>query len=154
MSPKAKADTVTIHRIEFNEKERRLLEQAMAAFTFNKVASPVVAGMSNVTFLIAFTLLVEGLLGISILSLTTDTIEGIIADWRAYRESEAYRAGYYAEAGSVVGGFGNLIDNLFDFITGGPFARAEARMNQEAEMEAENEGVPIDPALRPSESVR
>jgi hypothetical protein len=50
--PRAKADNVVIHRIEFGGKERELLEGALVAFQFNRVASPVVSGMSDVSFML------------------------------------------------------------------------------------------------------
>ena len=50
--PRAKATDVVIHRIELGGKERELAESALAAFQFNRVASPLVAGMSDVSFMI------------------------------------------------------------------------------------------------------
>jgi len=50
--PRAKADNVVIHRIEFGGKERELLEGATAAWQFNRVASPIIAGMSDVSFMV------------------------------------------------------------------------------------------------------
>jgi hypothetical protein len=52
--PRAKADKVVIHRIELGGKERELAEGALAAFQFNRIATPVVAGMSDVSFMITF----------------------------------------------------------------------------------------------------
>ena len=50
--PRAKADNVVIHRIELGGKERELAEGALAAFQFNRVAGPVVAALSDVSFLV------------------------------------------------------------------------------------------------------
>ena len=50
--PRAKADNVVIHRIEFGGKERELLEGATAAWQFNRVASPIIAALSDVSFLV------------------------------------------------------------------------------------------------------
>ncbi len=50
--PRAKADNVVIHRIELGGKERELAESALAAFQFNRVATPIVAGMSDVSFVV------------------------------------------------------------------------------------------------------
>ena len=52
--PRAKANNVVIHRIELGGKERELAEGALAAFQFNRIATPVVAGMSDVSFMITF----------------------------------------------------------------------------------------------------
>lgn len=48
------------HRITFGTKERDMMESALAAFQFNRIASPVVAGMSDVSFM----LVLGGLLAI------------------------------------------------------------------------------------------
>ena len=50
--PRAKATDVVIHRIELGGKERELGEGVVAAFQFNRVATPVVAGMSDVSFMV------------------------------------------------------------------------------------------------------
>ena len=50
--PRAKADNVVIHRIELGGKERELAEGALAAFQFNRIANPIVAGMSDVSFVV------------------------------------------------------------------------------------------------------
>lgn len=42
------------HRITFGTKERQLMEGALGAFQFNKVSTPIVAGMSDVSFMITF----------------------------------------------------------------------------------------------------
>ena len=52
--PRAKADNVVIHRIELGGKEREFVEGALAAFQFNRVATPIVAGMSDVSFMVVF----------------------------------------------------------------------------------------------------
>ena len=51
---------VVEHRITFGTKERDLAEGALAAFQFNRIASPIVAGMSDVSFM----LVLGGLLAI------------------------------------------------------------------------------------------
>lgn len=43
---------VVEHRITFGTKERDMLEGALAAFQFNRVANPLVAGMSDVSFMV------------------------------------------------------------------------------------------------------
>ena len=50
--PRAKADNVVIHRIEFGGKERELLEGATAAWQFNRISTPIVAALSDVSFLV------------------------------------------------------------------------------------------------------
>ena len=43
---------VVEHRITFGTKEREILDSALGAYQFNRVASPVVAGLSDVSFVI------------------------------------------------------------------------------------------------------
>ena len=50
--PRTKADRTEILRIEFGGKERELLESALGAFQFNRVATPLVSGMSDISFMI------------------------------------------------------------------------------------------------------
>ena len=51
---------VVEHRITFGTKERDMIESALVAFQFNRVATPVVAGMSDMSFM----LVLGGLLAI------------------------------------------------------------------------------------------
>ena len=51
---KEKASKVVVHRIEFQQKERELLEGVMQAYSFNRLANPIVALMSDVSGMIAF----------------------------------------------------------------------------------------------------
>ena len=50
--PRAKATDVVIHRIELGGREREMADTVIAAFAFNRVATPVVAGLSDVSFVI------------------------------------------------------------------------------------------------------
>ena len=45
---------VVEHRITFGTKEREMIESALTAFQFNRVANPIVAGMSDVSFMVTF----------------------------------------------------------------------------------------------------
>ena len=47
-----RADRVVIHRIELGMKEREFAEGALAAFQVNQVTTPIVAGMSDISFMI------------------------------------------------------------------------------------------------------
>jgi hypothetical protein len=44
---------VVEHRITLGTKERELLDSALGAYQFNRVATPIVAGLSDISFLIA-----------------------------------------------------------------------------------------------------
>jgi hypothetical protein len=53
--PRLPVDGVKVQelRITFGSKERQLLSELVGAEAFNKIATPVVAGMSDVSFMIA-----------------------------------------------------------------------------------------------------
>lgn len=61
---KTKPTQVIVHRIELQTKERELLESAVGAYQFNKVAVPVVSLLKDVTGLAAFFLILNLLLGL------------------------------------------------------------------------------------------
>lgn len=50
--PRTKADETIIHRIELGGKERELFEGALVAFQFNRISTPIVAGLSDVSFML------------------------------------------------------------------------------------------------------
>jgi hypothetical protein len=45
-------DKVVTHRIELGRREREMAESVIAAYGFNQVTTPVVAGMSDVSFMV------------------------------------------------------------------------------------------------------
>jgi len=61
---KTKPTQVIVHRLELQTKERDLLESAVMAYQFNKVAVPVVSLLKDVTGLAAFFLILNLLLGL------------------------------------------------------------------------------------------
>ena len=50
--PRAKSGRIVTHRIELGVKEREIADSMLAAFAFNRVSTPIVAGMSDVSFMI------------------------------------------------------------------------------------------------------
>lgn len=52
MMPRAKSDRIVTHRIELGVKEREIADSMLAAFAFNRVSTPIVAGMSDVSFMV------------------------------------------------------------------------------------------------------
>ena len=50
--PRAKSDRIVTHRIELGVKEREIADSMLAAFAFNRVSTPIVAVMSDVSFMI------------------------------------------------------------------------------------------------------
>jgi hypothetical protein len=51
---KEKADKVHVHRIEFQQKERQLLETTMTAYSINAIMTPLVALMSDISGMLVF----------------------------------------------------------------------------------------------------
>jgi len=58
---KSKPDQVIVHRIEFQQHERELLELATASYSVKNVVGPFVTLFTDEGFLIFFTLLLESL---------------------------------------------------------------------------------------------
>ena len=52
--PKRKPDETIVHRIEFQDSERELLSSLTAAYAFNRIASPVVKLLNDVTGTVTF----------------------------------------------------------------------------------------------------
>ena len=52
--PRAKSDRIVTHRVELGVKEREIADSMLAAYAFNRVTTPIVAGMSDVSFMVVF----------------------------------------------------------------------------------------------------
>lgn len=109
--PKAAPTSVVIHRIEFQESERRMLEVALAAYSVDK-ASESVAQLTNLIVLV---------FGAAVVA----DKWGELTDWytriRAEGQAGAAYGGtdpdvYDENAASIVGGIQNLINNVLDTI--------------------------------------
>ena len=107
--PKAPPDKVIIHRIEFQESERRLLEQVAMAYTIDKASESV----SQLTTLIVL------VFGASAVVSKWDDFEA----WYTRKRAEGQLGGWYGgtdpdaydeNATSVIGGIQNLINNILD----------------------------------------
>jgi len=82
------------HRITFGTKERQILEGGLGAYQFNKVATPIVAAITDVSFWITLATLL-GFFGIVIakpfdddVHSWTDAIQLGITEFRAARADE------------------------------------------------------------------
>ena len=135
--PKAPADQVVIHRIEFQESERDLLRQLSAAYTVDRVSKGVYNLTSDTTTVVCLIILYEmitekdtGLLD-AIGNIGGDLTAGLVNGFRAYRNTQQYQEEYDERATSVLGGLRNLLDNIIDALTGGPIERFQE--NQEAQ---------------------
>tara|TARA_Y100001938_G_scaffold97801_1_gene133924 strand:+ start:427 stop:837 length:411 start_codon:yes stop_codon:yes gene_type:complete len=72
--PKPKPTEVIRHEIVLGRSERDLLEGALMAYGFNRVATPIVAGLSD----ISFTVTVAGILA-AIGIITSDEFEQLVS---------------------------------------------------------------------------
>lgn len=92
--PRKPVDRVEEMRVTLGQKERQLVGDALEAYKFNQVATPVVAAISDVSFWITLSTLL-GLLGIAILPPADDDVRSWsdavrmgVDDWRRARETE------------------------------------------------------------------
>ncbi len=114
--PKPKPDQVIRHEVVLGRSERELLRNAAEAYTFNKVSTPIVVGLSDVTFTATIALLLGGLLGSMI-----DRM-GLDVDWREITADMTPEQvhDWLESQNLVLGGIGALI-GLF---LGGPWGAA------------------------------
>jgi len=78
--PSRRPDKVITHRIELGRYERERLDNMMMAYNFNKISSPMVAGMSDVSFMLT--------LG----ALLTIMFPSIVIPWGAKTTAEVVEA--------------------------------------------------------------
>ena len=109
--PKAPPDQVIIHRIEFQETERRIIEQLAMAYSVDKVSESI----SQLTTLIVL------VFGTTAVVAKWDDLEAWYTRVRAEGKQGANYGGtdpdvYDENAASVVGGIQNLINNILDTI--------------------------------------
>jgi hypothetical protein len=71
-------DQVITHRIEMGRREREMLESVIASYSFNKVATPVVAGMSDVSFMVVLAGLVSALFPNIVIPTGIDTMDELV----------------------------------------------------------------------------
>jgi len=121
--PKPKPDQVIRHEIAFSRPAQASLDTLSTAFAFNKVTTPLVAGLSDVSFVITMILGYLFLTGKPLetfLDLLTGepTIQDVAAGWMDYRKTAEYVAGHDERATSVSGGLRNLIDQILAPIVG------------------------------------
>jgi len=135
--PKAPADQVVIHRIEFQESERDLLRQIATAYTLDRSSKAVYNLTSDTTTVVVLIILYEmitekdtGVLD-AIGNIGGDLTAGLVNGFRDYRSSQEYAEEYDERATSVVGGLRNLLDNIIDALTGGPIVRFTEQQEQQ-----------------------
>jgi len=143
---KKKPDSVTEFRISLQDKQSEQLDSIIAAYMVKNVGqglggilTPLVAGLSDVTFVVVIIILYEMVTGkdtgiLQLLGLEI-TLAGLRDSWVAYRNSPAYEEEYTSRASSVTGGLVNIFENIIFSLTGGATANW---MQQQEQAESEN----------------
>ena len=117
--PKATYEVV----IRMQDKERQLLDSLTTAYMLGntgKFLGPIVAGLSDVTFVVTMVILYEYFSGkdTGIINGSIETIGDLKNAWLAYRASPAYQEEYAARATSATGGLRNIFDQIIFSLTG------------------------------------
>lgn len=126
---KIRPDKTIVHRIELQQKERELLEGALLAYTVNRVATPTVALLSDVSGMIAL----GGILGaigifIDMNGLNSESSMGDVigrykegyADYNRNRQAESLNEAQSSGNQSVLGGVERLLRQVFGIIIDRP----------------------------------
>lgn len=126
---KIKPDRTVVHRIELQQKERELLEGALLAYTVNRVATPTVALLSDVSGMIAL----GGILGaigiyIDMNGLNAESSMGDVisrykegyADYNRNRQAESLNEAQSSGNQSVLNGVERLLRQVFGIIIDRP----------------------------------
>ena len=116
LMPKPKPDEVIRHEIVLGKSEREMIRDTLGAYQFNKISSPIVAGLSDVTFVLT----VSAILGYSIGAILDQV--GLEPNWREIVKDLAGEdlADWLETQNLQVGGVGALIGLFF----GGPVGAA------------------------------
>jgi len=141
---KKKVDQVIEYRISLQDKQSEQLDSIIAAYMVRNVGqglggvlSPLVAGLSDMTFVVIIIILYEMVTGkeTGVLDAATDTAGGLRDSWLAYRNTPAYEEEYTSRASSVTGGLVNMFENIIFALTGGA---TKNWMAQQEQAESEN----------------
>lgn len=124
--PKAAATEVIIHRIEFQESERRLLEAVVTAYSFRNVTRGIFNLTSDLTTVVILLIVMEYITGKEFLTgailaalATGEGFASALADmWNQFRQTDEYRANYEERGSSVLGGLINVFENFLGIFTG------------------------------------
>lgn len=124
--PKAAASQVIIHRIEFQESERRLLESVVTAYSFRNVTKGIFNLTSDLTTVVILLIVMEYITGREFLTggilaalASGEGFASALADmWNQFRQTDEYREAYDDRASSVLGGLVNVFENIIGIFTG------------------------------------
>jgi len=107
--PKPKPDQVIRHEIVLGRSERDLLDSALMAYSFNRVATPTVALLSDISAMSIVLTALGTYLGFkySVGSLAIDTTQDLINDFQAqydaYKQTPEYQASVNVAAAGIGG---------------------------------------------------
>jgi hypothetical protein len=126
---KIRPDKTIVHRIELQQKERELLEGALLAYTVNRVSTPAVALLSDVSGMIA----IGGILGaigiyIDMNGLNSESSMGDVisrykegyAQYNRNKQAQNINEAQSSGNQSVLGGVEGIIRQLFGIIIDRP----------------------------------
>jgi hypothetical protein len=116
--PKPKPDQVIRHEIVFGRSERELIEGALVAYQVNKVATPLVALISDVSAMTFIFSIIGGYLGIKyVVSPGLNEVGEIYDDFRnqldAARETGVDLVGIATDPSTYIDGFLEGLDVIF-----------------------------------------
>ena len=116
--PKPKPDQVIRHEIVFGRSERELIEGALVAYQVNRIATPTVALLSDVSAMSIVLTALGTYLGFkySIGSLAIDTTQDLINDFQnqyeAYKQTPEYQQAQTIGAAAAAGAVSQLPGGL------------------------------------------
>ena len=112
--PKPKPDNVVRHEFVLGRVERELAESAITSYQINRVMTPLVAGVSDVTFM-AFVILAYNYIydkNLPIPEAAGGLVHALKEDYDIYRTTPEYQENYEKRSTSFGGGLRNLFENL------------------------------------------
>lgn len=116
--PKPKPDQVIRHEIVLGRSERELIEGALVAYQVNRIATPTVALLSDVSAMSIVLTALGTYLGFkySIGSLAIDTTQDLINDFQnqyeAYKQTPEYQTAQTIGVGAAAGAVSQLPGGL------------------------------------------
>ena len=116
LMPRSKANETIIHRIELGSWERSRAEAMIDAFVFNRVGTPIVAALSDVSFVL--------MVGSALAAwkyIDAETWDALAGAYEEGKDTAATAVGWMAEAYQrteyAVGETADLGGSIWDFIT-------------------------------------
>ena len=115
---KRKPDKVIEYRISLQDKEREILESAIGAYQVNRIMTPIVTLMNDVTGMIVLLTLAAslGFTGIAFAYQATSPTEDmhvILTDFFLQRDQAALAAGVTIAARGPIWGFVDILERVF-----------------------------------------